>query len=302
MRYFARHRNVHGVINGTLLYNLHDGQFYRFFVSMHALSLATSFRETVSSWGLLLIWLIFLASLIWAFHDQSELGERWTRAHGRERKRVVCKIVLVWAIPLITLIAGISSYWDSQITDEKLDEAEKKIAAQSPRKQPIVSVTASVRFTVSGTNFTQSNPLQTCSRLLWGRSPTNSLLWAVSLGITSFERYGSEFLLEYGGQDPMFRLMGLVNADGQLIEKSDEWDRVLLCAFFLPENSEILDGSITFTINSSAQKKFPIPHQKPSRPVITCIITNGVASMWDAGQGGLGWSEPLKVKGAVLGL
>src|SRR2546430_6925876 len=131
MRYFARHRNVHGVINGTLLYSLHAGQFCRFFVPMHTPLLAASFRETVSSWGLPLVWLIFLASLIWAFHDQRELRARWTRAHGTERKRVVCRIVLVWAIPLITLIAGISSYWGSQITDEKLDEAEKKIAAQS---------------------------------------------------------------------------------------------------------------------------------------------------------------------------
>jgi len=69
-------------------------------------------------------------------------------------------------------------------------------------------------------------------------------------------------------------------------EMANELDTLVLDAFFLPQNSEILQGKVTLTVNSAIRKEFPIPPQVPFDPVITSVISNNVVSGFGVGQGG----------------
>jgi hypothetical protein len=232
---------------------------------MDALFAAINIRSAMASWGPTLLVVILILSILFALLDHGELKKRLVDASGKERTQIKWRLVLVWAIPLITAVAGLCAYFESEITTTSLDL----------RNQPVRNVAAHVSFTFDTdgilTNRNIAGPI--CATLSFSRAGKGEDPWALHLCTDKFETWGGNtngncFLdLQWM---PFFRYVIGTNHNESVRQLSEELDKVLVCPLLLPENTQIRTGLVTLTLNSTIEQKFVIPAQKFSefRPLI----------------------------------
>jgi hypothetical protein len=150
-------------------------------------------------------------------------------------------------------------------------QTAKQIAKNDPLNQPIASLTANAFFLQVGTNRTHIDPKKIESRAVWiqlrlGRSEqlkTNGE-WDAMLICSSCESSSSStntwWFIEFSRAG--FGQFGPPMPNGLVARTGNEWDAAEVDALFLPDDTEILEGELTLTINGATTRIFPIPRQK----------------------------------------
>lgn len=216
---------------------------------------------------------IALGSLSGAWLDHGETLAALKTAAGAERRRKLAKLVLLWGVPVLSIAALPITAWEGATSEQLLHEVQvtatnaiAKADATHPRKQSIVSASARVKLLVIGTNATPINPVKDKEFVCVAFGPSeqaNSNIWAIRLECTAFTKFPqgdkTRYFIEFG----MNQLAPLWNLGNQsLVERIDEWNAVLVQAFFLQQDTEILEGDAILTLNSTVSKSFPISRQK----------------------------------------
>jgi hypothetical protein len=232
-------------------------------------------------WSLYLGIVFCAVSFLPAYFDHGERRKAFKAAKGKEKWASGMKLILLnWGLPILAFSITVAQGLESKATDRDLHKID-------PRKQKIEDVSARVWFSTPETNLVEwpekkDKIAVSLIQLMWGT--TN--LCRVRLEADNFkrafingsQRYYLDFHKDYVSW-PM-------NLHGSLVENADSWDAIHFFVDFLPWNSEILDGEVIITVNNSSFRKFTIPPQRPSMPVITARIHNGMVSAFDVGQGG----------------
>jgi hypothetical protein len=226
------------------------------------------------SWSFWINVAIVLGSISGAFLDHGETFKAFRAARsGPTRYRKLAKLILLWGVPVLSLVALPFTAWDSFKSERVFREARvlannaiAEASASNPRKQPIVSASARVRLVVLGTNITFIDPVKDNAfvNVQFGRSEqAKSNIWALMLRCSSFTKVPQGDKIWYFIEFHSDPLAPLWNVGSETpVERADEWDAVLLAATFVRADSQILDGDVFLTLNSSVSRRFAIAPQK----------------------------------------
>jgi hypothetical protein len=168
----------------------------------------------------------------------------------------------------------------------RLAETRSDVYRLDPRKHPITSVSAIVQFNARGPNVkgsrdSRGESIPSKSSFYWGKFPDITIgngfrVFLVSDTLHRTNRGSFNYSMEF--HSPQQSGPGSWNGFySDSVETADEWDAMFFENPSFPSISEVLDGSITITINSSTTKTFPIPQQRCGS-WITSRIQGGEAS------------------------
>ena len=251
--------------------------------------------------GWLFILVGFIASGVFALFEHGKLKEEIDASTGKRKHFARFKLYLLWSVPIIALISAAASQWGAEKADRKIASLESNLktstAVLEPRNRPIMSIAAHARFRVrlAGKKLHEFFPsagldAMGVASLTCGRFPeAKSNIWVIRLIADKYLPFSgggeTDFYMDFH-MSPMAPMFNVRSNDPAGI--MDELDALNIHALFLPDDSEILDGLVTITFNSTIRKDFPIPPQQPFMLVITCLLTNGYVSTFGIGQGGRG--------------
>jgi len=190
---------------------------------------------------------------------------------------------LIVAILVVVTVIGMSRA--ETLQDKHLDD---KLINLNPLKQPISDISAIVKIVVKE-NPTLNKPLPwnttglgyVC-KMMFSTMP-NELnatrfcpLNGQLEGLVGKAPESRTYLLKFQ-VDPFTSALGA--GFGMPVDDFDKVNALWLQELFLPDGAEIINGSVSVTINSSIRKVFPIPAQKVGAPFyleITSVrTTNG---------------------------
>jgi hypothetical protein len=156
-------------------------------------------RATLANGGWWFIWPTFFGTVALALFEHRKLKEDVDAASGRQKTIAQWKLALLWALPVLSLIAAAASQWGSEGAERKIGALESdllrektNVAELQPRNRPIMTISATAHFTVRGATNTYN----------WDHNNPNALAAGVAtLQCGKLVSLKAEKFIRFGGGD-----------------------------------------------------------------------------------------------------
>lgn len=240
---------------------------------MFSLSLGFNIKDFLIDNGWLLLWVTFGASALYSLFDFRDTLDDIRKETGWGKRIAKLKLIMLCVIPIILLLAALGTQWASDKSEEKLarlemanKEVAEKAGAIDPLKQPVVSVSVFIKFSISshvepiilGGHIT----FERCGRGSRQNDSDDQVRLSVRLP-DKFERgtwesgeSGDTFQLEILNRTNLREFESVTVGD-----LMSGWDCLRIQTWMFPTNTKIREGSVTLTLNSVAQMHFEISSQ-----------------------------------------
>jgi hypothetical protein len=209
---------------------------------------------------------------MYACFEHDDIWMALKSSEKRDRTLSLVKLLLLWVIPIGTLIATIASARESIETDKKMDRLD-------PMNQPVSEIVGNATVEVMGPWGGFPMPiigvdLQSYVILEESNAPPNTLMFGGQNVLYAIDTTG-HYTTSTGptthtyvmnikrhpdfAHGPVQVIADFSQATTKMVMERINWTELHLA--LVPPQSEILGGSVEIVVNATVRKTFSVPHQ-----------------------------------------